>query len=81
MTRKSLKPQRRYLSYLLRIWRENGEDRPLWRASLERTQDCERLVFASLVDLFSYLEKETKSGLLGPACVEEHSSQPPKTGQ
>lgn len=80
MTKKPLK-QRRYLSYLLRIWRENGGDRPLWRASLERSQDCERLVFASLDDLFAFLEEDTKSSLLGPTCDDERASQASETGE
>jgi hypothetical protein len=71
MAEKSAKRQRRYLSYLLRLWQESGGDlphgnasrgRPLWRASLERPQDGERLGFASLADLFAFLESETRSG-------------------
>ena len=53
--------QRQYLSYLLRLWQENNSDPPLWRASLEKPQAGTRLGFASLADLFAYLEKETKS--------------------
>ncbi len=49
----------RYLSYLLRLWQENGGDLPLWRASLERPQEVDRLGFASLAELFAYLEEET----------------------
>ena len=74
MAEKSAKRQRRYLSYLLRLWQESGGDLPrgnaprgpaLWRASLERPQGGERLGFASLVDLFAFLESETGSGLPG----------------
>ena len=58
--------QQRYLSYLLRLWQESGSrlsrsDPPLWRASLERPQSDERLGFASLAELFAYLEGETGS--------------------
>jgi hypothetical protein len=68
--------QRRYLSYLLRLWQESGSnlpqgDPPLWRASLEKPQTGERLGFASLVDLFIYLENETKSGPPGSQPLEE----------
>jgi hypothetical protein len=71
MADKLMKRQKHYLSYLLRLWRENGCDSPLWRASLERPQDDEPMVFASLVDLFAFLEKETGSGSPGPGRSEE----------
>ncbi len=68
--------QRRYLSYLLRLWQESGGDLPhgdlpLWRASLERPQTGERLGFASLVDLFIFLENETRSSPPGSQPPEE----------
>ena len=62
-----MKQQRRYLAYLLRLWQESGGssdpvgDPPLWRASLESPQSGARLGFASLVDLFAFLEEETSS--------------------
>jgi hypothetical protein len=76
MAEKPVKPQRRYLSYLLRLWRENsgdppGGDPPLWRASLEGPQDSERLSFASLVDLFHFLEKETGAVSPGPESSDD----------
>jgi hypothetical protein len=50
-----------YLSYLLRLWRENGGEESqhgavmaTWRASLE-TPDGESYGFASLDDLVSFL--------------------------
>jgi len=56
--------KRRYLSYLLRLWQESagdpaGHDSPLWRASLEKPQSDMRRGFASLEDLFVFLERET----------------------
>jgi hypothetical protein len=48
----------RYLAFLLRLWQEGGVDPPLWRASLESPQSSERRGFASLADLFTFLEKE-----------------------
>ena len=67
--------QRRYLSYLLRLWQESPgtppRDPPLWRASLERPQSDERQGFASLADLFAFLEKETESSLPGSEDSEE----------
>ena len=64
-----------YLSYVLRLWREteDPEDRGLeaavWRASLEWPQADKRRGFASLTDLFTSLESETRSG--GPKPLEE----------
>jgi len=61
--------QRRYLAYLLRLWRESsgepspgglpGSEAPLWRASLQSPRSDELQGFASLADLFAFLEKET----------------------
>jgi hypothetical protein len=48
----------RYVAYLLRLWQvDEAEDAP-WRASLESPQTGERQGFASLVDLFTFLENE-----------------------
>jgi hypothetical protein len=68
--------ERRYLSYLLRLWREGageppGGGPPQWRASLERPQGGDRLGFASLVDLFAYLAEETRSRPPGSQNREE----------
>lgn len=54
--------QAEYLSYLLRLWREKDRDRPVWRASLERSRTAERQVFPSLDDLFEYLRWQTGVG-------------------
>ena len=75
MAEKLVKRQRRYLSYLLRLWQEGGgdllRDPPLWRASVERPQDGERLGFASLEDLFAFLERETGAGPPELQCLDE----------
>jgi hypothetical protein len=47
------------------LWQEFISDPPLWRASLENPQAGSRLGFASLEDLFAYLENETKSSSQG----------------
>ena len=65
-----MKQPRRYYSYLLRLWQESGSssqgapprDPPQWRASLERPQSGERLGFASLQELITFLETETGVG-------------------
>ncbi len=74
--------QKRYLSYLLRLWQVNVGDLPdgdqqLWRASLEKPQDGDRLGFASLNQLFAFLVKETRSSSPGLEHGDEESSQPP----
>jgi hypothetical protein len=47
-----------YLCYLLRIWRANGQDSAV-RALLEDPSSREVVGFASLQDLFSYLEEKS----------------------
>jgi hypothetical protein len=49
--------QRRYISYLLRLWQIRSEGELVWRASLESPHTGERRGFANL-DLFTFLEKE-----------------------
>jgi hypothetical protein len=48
----------RYISCLLRLWQTNDGGQYVWRASLEYPATGERLGFASLADLFIYLETE-----------------------
>jgi hypothetical protein len=62
--------KQRYLSYLLRLWQEGG-GRAQWRASLESPQGGERLGFASLVDLFIFLEGVTGLSSLGSRAQAE----------
>ena len=69
--------RQQYLSYLLRLWRENdsvgahGIETALWRASLESPQAGERQGFASLEELFAYLRRETGSSSSGLECLDE----------
>jgi Ser-tRNA(Ala) deacylase AlaX len=49
------KEQPNYISYLLRMWRANGEGKEVWRASLENPHTGERIGFASLDKLFAFL--------------------------
>jgi len=46
-----------YRLYVLRVWR-NGRDDP-WRASLDCARTGERLPFATLLELYAFLESET----------------------
>lgn len=51
--------QPKYLSYLLRRWRVEGGEQPVWRASLKGVSKGEQVGFASLEELFDYLRAET----------------------
>jgi hypothetical protein len=56
--------ERRRLSYLLRLWQAEQEGAVVWRASLESASDRfgrpgERRGFASLAELYAFLEQET----------------------
>jgi hypothetical protein len=80
-----MKHQIRYLSWLLRIWQEypgkaprNSRRQwrhvaPLWRASLESPGSHELQRFASLADLFAFLEEQmgSRSPESGRHAVEE----------
>jgi hypothetical protein len=44
---------------LLRLWQTKSRDAWVWRASLESPYTDERKSFASLADLFAFLEQET----------------------
>ncbi|MBU0494027.1 MAG: hypothetical protein KKA73_10165 [Chloroflexi bacterium] len=48
----------RYLAYMLRLWQSSSE-KPDWRASLESPHTGERQGFASLDDLFDFLQHRT----------------------
>ena len=45
-----------YISFLLRLWRTGANGKATWRASLESPMDGQRLNFAALKELYSYLE-------------------------
>ena len=52
-----MKPlQNDYHSYLLRMWRVQGDEGVDWRASLEEVQSGELLGFPDLAALLGYLE-------------------------
>jgi hypothetical protein len=52
------KKQQGYISYLLRLWQIRSAGELVWRASLESPHTGKRQGFASLADLFTFLEKE-----------------------
>ncbi|MCJ7548705.1 MAG: hypothetical protein MUQ30_03380 [Anaerolineae bacterium] len=48
----------RYLSYLMRLWQTGDKGNAIWRASLECPKSGERLSFASLEELFAFVEAQ-----------------------
>ncbi|MFZ5918096.1 MAG: hypothetical protein ACOYZ7_14230 [Chloroflexota bacterium] len=48
-----------YRAYLLRLWRVGSGSADAWRASLQDSCSEERHLFASLEQLFAFLEDET----------------------
>jgi hypothetical protein len=52
--------QRRYLSYLLRLWQTSDSGRQVWRASLESPGTGERQGFAGLREMFDFLLAQTE---------------------
>ena len=54
------KRRRDYLSYLLRMWRSGEDQDAVWRALLESPMTEERWGFASLKDLFAFLETQAE---------------------
>lgn len=47
-----------YLAYLLRLWRADTKQGPVWRASLDSPHTGERQGFADLAALFAFLEDQ-----------------------
>jgi hypothetical protein len=56
-----MKRPKHYLSYLLRLWQSGKGREATWRASLESSATGERQGFASLKDLFAFLEIQADS--------------------
>jgi len=50
--------RRRYIAYLLRLWRPDNDDRLTWRASLEDPHSGERKGFADLESMFLFLKEQ-----------------------
>jgi hypothetical protein len=65
LAEKPMVRETRYLSYLLRLWQQGGGEGSQWRASLESPHGGDRMGFASLADLFAFLENETGSSSPG----------------
>lgn len=64
---------RGYQAYLLRLWQSDTAEGPVWRASVESPHTGERRAFASLIQLFTFLEDETARRAAGapPEAIEQ----------
>ena len=51
--------ERRYLSYLLRLWQIESKGQLVWRASLEDARTGERRGFAGIDALLAFLRDQT----------------------
>jgi hypothetical protein len=48
-------PQRRYRSYLLRVWQEASDDALAWRVSLEDVMTHQHYTFSTVASLIAFL--------------------------
>ena len=51
--------RRRYIAYLVRLWRPGSSQSPAWRASVEDPHSGARRAFADLASLFAFLEEQS----------------------
>ncbi len=54
-----------YLAYMVRLWRAEGDEGPVWRASAESPHTGERQTFAGLELLISFLKEKTREAPRG----------------
>ncbi len=64
-----------YLSYLLRLWGAGQGAESTWRASLESPMTGERHGFASLKDLFAFLQAQADDPA-GPTPATDQDVEP-----
>jgi hypothetical protein len=68
--------QPHYLSYLLRLWQVTLAGEVAWRASLECPHTGDRLGFADLDSLWSFLQSQMQSEAGSGRAPEEGDSNP-----
>lgn len=61
-----------YIAYLLRLWQTSDHGRQVWRVSLESPGTGKRQGFASLQELFDYLQEQTHA----PECHDHDPAGP-----
>lgn len=69
--------QRRYISYLLRLWQVSRGGELVWRASLESPHTGERQGFVNLADLITFLETEMENIALNEAQLPDSETREP----
>jgi hypothetical protein len=57
--------QRPYFAYMLRLWCVSANGDVVWRASIEDPHTGERHGFASLEQLFKFLERQAREASYG----------------
>jgi hypothetical protein len=65
--------QRRYRAYLLRLWWAGHDGEAGWRASLEETHTGVRHGFATLEQLFAFLNEQIRSNPDGDTLSDNQS--------
>lgn len=63
-----------YLAYMLRLWQDQDETGPVWRASLESPHTGERHGFASLEALFDFLRQRADQQVDGSLTLTQAAS-------
>ena len=66
--------QRRYLSYLVRLWQAHDGVDLIWRASLEDPRTGARRGFADLAQLFAFIEAQTSGNAQADQCEPDVES-------
>jgi hypothetical protein len=59
-----------YLTYVMRLWRMETEDGPIWRVVLDNPYSAERRGFATLGELHQFLTEKTGAPVYLPSGVE-----------
>jgi hypothetical protein len=77
-TRRGMNKQRRYLSYMLRLWETSNGEREIWRASLESPGSGQRRGFATLQSLIDFLEAQTSQTALQNEQDPDHDDVRPR---
>ena len=65
------------MAYLLRLWQVRCEEGLAWRASLESARSGERLGFASLDQLFGFLQERMREDEVMGDEIEDRGKRGP----
>lgn len=64
-----------YISYVLRLWPARRSEQVVWRASLVNPSTGERLGFADLERLFTFLVEQTRAGTADETAARSNDAQ------